>query len=230
MTMADPKLSNSIAQITRETLRSRVYAELKAAILQGRFDPGQALTVRGLAEAFGTSPTPVREALQQLLAEHALEGIPNKSYRVPVMTRERFLDLKDVRAAIEGIAAEKAASRIAPDEIKQLERANDAMVKAINRQDGKAYLAQNKTFHFIVYRAARSPVLLQTIESLWTQIGPCLNYLFEDIKLVASLTAHHLDVIDALKRGDGAAARRAMESDILTAGAFLEHQTGQAAE
>ena len=228
--MVDTKLSNSIGQITRETLRSRVYAELKAAILQGRFSPGQALTVRGLAEAFGTSPTPVREALQQLLAEHALEGIPNKSYRIPVMTREKFLDLKDVRAAIEGIAAEKAASRIRPDEIKQLERANDAMVKAINRQDCKSYLSQNKSFHFIVYRAARSPVLLQTIESLWTQIGPCLNYLFEDIKLVESLTSHHLDVLDALKRGDGLSARRAMETDILTAGAFLEQQTDQAAE
>ena len=228
--MADVKLSKSVAQITRDTLRSRVYAELKAAILQGKFSPGQALTVRGLADAFGTSPTPVREALQQLMAEHALEGNPNKSYRVPVITPERFLDLKEVRAAIEGIAAEKAADRITPEEIKKLERSNEAMIKAIERQDCKAYLAQNESFHFAVYRAARSPVLLQTIEGLWAQIGPCLNYLFADIKLVESLTTHHVAVIEALKRNDGPAARRAMELDILTAGAFLEKQTKRAAE
>ena len=196
--MADSNLSKSITQINRETLRSRVYAELKAAILQGRFDPGQALTVRGLAEAFGTSPTPVREALQQLLAEHALEGVPNRSYRVPTMTREKFLDLKDVRASIEGIAAEKAAAHITAEEIRKLERANEAMVKAINRQDSKSYLSQNESFHFTVYRAARSPVLLQIIEGLWTQIGPSLNYLFSDIKLVASLTDHHVAVLEAL--------------------------------
>lgn len=228
--MADPKLSSSIAQISRETLRSRVYAELKAAILQGGFDPGQALTVRGLAEAFGTSPTPVREALQQLLAEHALEGVPNKSYRIPVMTREKFLDLKNVRAAIEGIAAEKAAARITAEEIRKLERADEAMVKAIARQDCKAYLSNNEAFHFVVYGAAQSPVLLQTIESLWTQVGPCLNYLFADLKLVESLNTHHHGVIDALKRGDGPAARSAMEADIMAAGGFVEHQIGEAAE
>lgn len=226
--MVDASLSRSVTQINRETLRSRVYAELKAAILKGKFSPGQALTVRGLADAFGTSPTPVREALQQVLAERALEGHPNKSYRIPVISREHFIDLKEVRAAIEGIAAERAAERITPDEIKKLERGNEAMVKSIERQDCKAYLAQNESFHFAVYRAARSPVLLQTIEGLWTQIGPYLNYLFADIKLVESLTTYHVAVIEALQRKDGPAARRAMKHDILTAGAFVEQQTEQA--
>ncbi len=214
-------LSTPVLQVSRETLRTRVYDSLCDALMMGRFEPGQALTVRGLAEAFGVSPTPVREALQRLAAAGALSAEPNRFYRVPVITPETVQDLRRVRAALEGMAAEEAAKTIQRGGLQKLERANAKMLKAIARQDAKAYLAANEEFHFIIYRAAESDTLLQIIHGLWLRIGPSLNLLFRDITLVQALDDNHKAALEALAARDGAKARDAIVADILEAGAFL---------
>lgn len=193
--------------------------------MRGSFEPGQALTVRGLAEAFGTSPTPVREALQQLTAENALAAEPNKSYRVPLMTGDRFVDLRDVRAALEGLAARKATRVITEAQVRKLEQINERMLRAIAKKDKKGYLATNELFHFGIYEAAQAPILLQTIRSLWIQIGPTLNVLFNDINVVEGLNDYHAAALEALREGDEEAAARAISQDILAAGAFIEQET-----
>lgn len=219
--------AEAVSQVARETLRARVYDQLRAAIMKGRFEPGQALTVRSLAAAFGVSPTPVREALQLLTAELALIAEPNKSYRVPMMTREHFVEVRDVRAALEGLAAQRAAERITRAEIRRLEQAEERMLRAIERQDAKTYLSANEDFHFTIYEAARAPYLFQMIRNLWLQIGPSLNLLFNDITLVESLNDNHRTALDALQTGDGARACEAIRRDILTAGAFVQEQVPQ---
>ncbi len=218
-----------VLQVSRETLRTRVYGSLCEALMMGRFEPGQALTVRGLAEAFGVSPTPVREALQRLAASGALAAEPNRFYRVPTITPERIQDLRRIRAALEGLAAEQAAERITKAEIQRLARANDRMVKAIERQDAKVYLAANEEFHFTIYEAAGSETLLQIIHGLWLSIGPTLNLLFRDITLVQALGDNHQRALEALTVRDGPAARAAIVDDIMAAGAFLAQTMGRAA-
>ena len=217
-------LPRALKGVSRDTLRGRVYVELRAAIMKGTFEPGQALTVRGLAEAFGTSPTPVREALQQLVAENALIAEPNRSYRIPRITREIFLDLRDTRAELEGLAAEKAASRITAGEIRKLEQLIERMSRAISAQDLKGYLSANEDFHFVIYEAARAPVLLRTIRILWMQIGPTLNVLFRDLDLVEGLQDQHHAALAAFNARDAAAARLAVRDDIVKAAAFIEQQ------
>lgn len=225
--MAAAAAAPPVLQVSRETLRTRVYDLLSEALMMGRFEPGQALTVRGLAEAFGVSPTPVREALQRLAASGALAAEPNRFYRVPTITPETIQDLRRVRAALEGLAAEEAARRVSKGDLQRLERANAAMLKAIDRQDAKAYLAANERFHFIVYQAAASETLLQIIHGLWLRIGPTLNLLFRDITLVKALDDNHQAALRALAAGDGAAARAAIVDDIMEAGAFLARTTSQ---
>lgn len=214
-------LSAPVLQVSRETLRTRVYDSLCDALMMGRFEPGQSLTVRGLAEAFGVSPTPVREALQRLAAAGALAAEPNRFYRVPVITPETVQDLRKVRAALEGMAAEEAARTIQRSGLQKLERANAKMLKAIERQDSKAYLAANEQFHFTIYRAAGSDTLLQIIHGLWLRIGPSLNLLFRDITLVQALDDNHKAALDALVNHDGPKAREAIVADIMEAGAFI---------
>src|SRR6476659_3132276 len=92
------------------SLRSQVYESLREALTAGRFLPGQKLTFRFVADALGVSLTPVREALRRLVAEGAFEMQPNRSVRVPLMTREKILELRDIRMALEGLAVEKAAN------------------------------------------------------------------------------------------------------------------------
>lgn len=214
----------SLKEVSRDTLRGRVYVELRGAIMKGMFDPGQAVTVRGLAESFGTSPTPVREALQQLVAENALIAEPNRSYRIPRITRDIFIDLRDTRAELEGLAAEKAAPNISASEVRKLEHLIERMSRTIASQDPKAYLSANEDFHFVIYESAHAPVLLRTIRTLWLQIGPTLNVLFRDLDLVEGLQDNHRAALAAFNARDPAAARSAIRDDIVTAAAFIEQQ------
>ncbi|TCT09894.1 GntR family transcriptional regulator [Tepidamorphus gemmatus] len=218
-------IAHGLRGVSRETLRGRIYVRLRAAIMKGMFEPGQALTVRGLADAFGTSPTPVREALQQLVAENALIAEPNRSYRVPRITQDMFLDIRDTRAELEGLAAQKAALMISAGEIRRLEQLVERMSKAIDGQDLKNYLSANEDFHFAIYEASRSPVLLRIIRALWVQIGPSLNALFQNLELVESLQEHHRAALEAFRARDPMAARRAIRDDILQAGAFIAEQS-----
>jgi len=102
------------------TLRDRVYGDLRHALMTGRFLPGQKMPIRALAAALGTSLTPVREALRRLITEGVLEGQSNRSVRVPLMTRTKILELRELRVTLESIAAARAAEIITRDEVANL--------------------------------------------------------------------------------------------------------------
>ena len=216
--------------IVHGTLRERVYEALRTAIARGTFLPGQAVTVRSLAASLGVSPTPVREALQMLVTEAGLVSEPNKAYRIPVITRAQNAQLRAGRAAREGLAAERAAEHITPDELRRLEEADARSLEAIACKDTQGYLAANEAFHFILYEAARSPVVNRIIRGLWLQVGPSLNLLFRDVSLVADLADNHRRAIAAMRTGDVVAAREAIRRDVLTAGSFIQQHLAEAAD
>ncbi len=101
-----------LAPVTRETMQERVYRELRRALINGRFDPGQALTLHQLAASLHTSAMPVREAVARLVSEQALEAASNRSVRVPPVEARRLADLLQARRVIEGTALELAAGRL----------------------------------------------------------------------------------------------------------------------
>src|ERR1700678_985147 len=96
----DVSLSGGLEILTpppRQTLQQRVYGELRAAIMGGRFLPGQTLTIRAVAAALRTSTMPVREALRQLVAERALDPLASRSFGIPRLSRKRFQDVVTLR-------------------------------------------------------------------------------------------------------------------------------------
>ena len=97
---------------SRTTIQDGVYQQLRQALMNGQFNPAQSLTIAGLAETFGTSNMPVREALRRLAAENALEIASNGSARVPVVTAARLDDLCRARIAVEALATELGAPRL----------------------------------------------------------------------------------------------------------------------
>jgi DNA-binding GntR family transcriptional regulator len=107
----------ALAQPPRETLSTHVERGIREALMAGRFQPGERLNIRALATMLGTSATPVREAMSRLAAEGAIDMVPNQSVRVPEFSRERFEELKLIRMAVEGLAAEQAAVSITTAEI-----------------------------------------------------------------------------------------------------------------
>jgi DNA-binding GntR family transcriptional regulator len=204
-----------------DNLQDQLYHPLRDALLAGRFHPGERLKIRDLAAAWGTSPMPVRAALQRLVAEGALESEPQRSVRVPAMTRERFQQLFQVRLSLEGLAVELAAARIGAAEIELLRGCIARMETALEQRNVPAYLDDNSLFHLTLYRACANPILLRMIESLWLQVGPFFNRLFTEADLSLRLNDFHEQAFKALEAGDGKAARAAMEQDLSFFGQFL---------
>lgn len=207
--------------VARETVQDRVYRELRDMILNGELVPGQTLTIHGLAESFQVSTMPVREALRRLTAEQALTVLAGRSVGIPTLTRTRLEDLRRVRREIEGLAVSWAAERIGAAELGRMAELITRMQIAADQRDGRRYVPANHDFHFTIYRAADSAVLLSIIESLWLQIGPYFHVLHaSDNWHAANMT--HRNMLVALGRRDGAAAAAALAQDVDEAALALD--------
>ena len=196
------------------SLRGRVYASLREALTAGRFVPGQKLTFRFVANALSVSLTPVREALRRLVAEGALEMQPNRSVRVPLMTKAKVLELRDIRIAVEGLAAGKAALLADKKQVAELRRITQELAAVRARGDNVTDRLKVRQFHFALYAIARQPTLLRVIEGLWLQTGPYMNLLYPDYIASPRGPAARLRIIRALQSHDAVAARREIENDI----------------
>ena len=197
----------------RGAMQDRVLAELRHGLMVGAFVPGQTITLRRLAEMLGTSPMPVREAINQLTAASALEILPNGSVAVPRMSAERFKELTRVRQTLEGLAAEMACANATPELVRHLTAVNSKLREAIKARHILGSLTTNQEFHFALYGAAQSVILSPLIESLWLQAGPImyLSLTQSDTPWDASC---HDDMVAALKSGNPTSCRRAIQRDI----------------
>ena len=204
-----------LTQPERITLNDQIYNDLRRLIISGRLRPGQTISLRTLAQVINVSPMPVRNALQRLVTEGAIDIRPNRTFVVPVLTPEGFREIADLRAMLEGLAAERATHCLTKDDVSILNEINRQMFK-VEVHDWEVYLDLNRQFHFHIYSAAGMPRLLRFIESLWLQIGPLLNLVASKDDMRFGEDAHEA-AVRAIKNHDGAGARRAIEQDILEA-------------
>jgi DNA-binding GntR family transcriptional regulator len=205
-----------LARIARETVQERVYSVLRDRLMRGGFEPGQKLKIADLASALGTSAMPVREALNRLAAERAIESMPNRSVRVPSLSKDSLRDLMEARRAIEGLAVSRAAANMDEETLTALRQiiAAQSATDAEHVSEGSA--EQNRAFHFAIYRKSGSAVLLPIIESLWLQFGPYLRVASERFDgREGRGTNFHVEMVAALALCDAKAARHALEADIL---------------
>jgi DNA-binding GntR family transcriptional regulator len=201
--------------VERETVQNRVHAELRAALMLGRLDPGQVLTIQSVADTFATSTLPAREALSRLVAERGLEMTSSRSVRVPPLRRDRLLDIQRARKLIEGAAAELACSKGDPDLPERLAQLVQAQHVSAATNGIYPALEANQAFHFMLYQASASPCLVQAIESLWLQFGPYLRAVVGRLPPeFGPGTEHHHEIIQGLRGHDPAATRRAVEADV----------------
>jgi DNA-binding GntR family transcriptional regulator len=159
---------------------------------------------------------PARDAVLRLVVERALES-SGRGVRVPTLDMGRLDDVLRFRIALEGEAAALAAERATPAEIAQMEQCAQRTERARDGGQMNKFLAANRDFHFTVYRGAHSDLLQSMIETLWLQIGPHLALLLESSRdsdqSGLDLKAHDW-LVDAIKRGDGKAARAAIKADL----------------
>jgi DNA-binding GntR family transcriptional regulator len=226
----DDEDSPVLAKLDNVALRHRVYESLAGALRAGRFAPGELVTIRGLAQILGTSPMPVREAVSRLTTEGALEVLPNRTMRVPQTSIAALAELTSVRMTVEGQAAALAAENVTAEALASIQAANDHYAAAARNQDIATALAANGEFHFAIYRAAKSPLLLAIIEMLWMRGGP---YIAAEMRAMSKGggvmlndrgTVHHEEMLAALADRDPNAMRKALCADIGDAAVWLrEH-------
>ncbi|HWK45770.1 MAG TPA: GntR family transcriptional regulator [Stellaceae bacterium] len=221
-----------LTPVPRQTVQDRVYLELRKALICGLFEPGQVLTIQELAASLDTSTMPVREALHRLISEHALEALPNRSVRVPLADLDRLDDLLRARILIEGTALELATPRLKRGEfgeLKALTRNYDRAMAMRGSQATETELELNRAFHFLIYRASGSAVLLPIIESLWLQCGPYVRAAVRafDQRLDLWALHYHAEIVAALEAQDVAAARAALAADIGRAFDMLRSPQGE---
>jgi len=208
-----------LTPVARETVQTQVYRELRRALMHGRFTPGQVLTIVDLAKSLNTSTMPVRDALSRLISEQALEAMPNRSVRVPLISVERLVDLRRARTLIEGEALALATPRLALADLASARGAvsdYDAAIAARGVCDIEEELDANYGFHMSLYIASGSSILMPIIESLWLQSGPIIRAatLAFDPTSTVSGPHYHSEIVEALEARNSAAARQALERDI----------------
>lgn len=207
----------NLTSVTRSTLVDQVYRQLRDALMAGRFEPGQSLTIRGLAEALGSSPMPVREALHRLHAERAFEVTKTSRIRVPVMTSARLREIRDARIALEGLLAENAVARLEKQDLVDVRRIYKQMQAAATAGNVADYLWTNFAFHRRIYAVARTELVIAAVETFWLHMGPCFALVAPNREHLRRSMEAHRRILDALVDGDGAAARAAVTDDIMQA-------------
>jgi DNA-binding GntR family transcriptional regulator len=228
-----PAALSLVEPLVPQTLGERAYARLADLLISGRLAPGEKLSLRAAADMLGVSIMPVREAVSRLVADKALEVTPNRAVRVPLLSAEQFRDLTKVRIAIEGHAAAQAALCRDNSDLLSIARAEEAMRREseASSPDLPRAVELNKTFHFAVYEAAHSPILVEIIRALWLKAGPVINL---DLRANPERLAKghaiksHADVRNAIAAGNAAAAREGVAADIRGAAEFILSRGGLA--
>ena len=151
MNTVDPTMRSqrTLVPVDVSTVQDRVYQSLRLGLLKGEFLPGEQVSIRALAEVFGTSPMPVREAVARLIAERAIEQSGPRTLRIAPYLASDHENYIRVRMQLEGYAAERAASAPKnPIFTDALQRHNDSIQEALEARDLDAALAGNQAFHF----------------------------------------------------------------------------------
>ncbi len=208
-------------RIERTSLAGRVYERLRAALMMGDLKPGERLHCRAIAQEFGVSQTPVREALLRLVAERSLSVNPSTgAVTVPRLTGREYGELCEVRVALEGLACRLAATNVTPENLSELECLNRKMIATEKEGHSRAAVRLHYDFHFGVYRMSGRHELVALIESLWTRTGPYVTVSYEDVSSqpVGALPNPHENIIAALRLRDGMKAADCIADHLVTFG------------
>lgn len=224
-------MTTALKRIEREPLWDLAHAQLRDALLAGRFEPGTVLTLRSLAESFGTSITPVRDAVTRLVAQGVLQQGPRNAAIVPNLSRKELADLTVIRCALEGRAAREAALLRHDDAtLQSLQERLSMMQSLIQARKLESYLEHHRKFHFGIYAMSGIPLMVETIENMWLRCGPVLSFVIPEYVVLLKGWDRHTAALQAIIAGDAARAEAEIVADIMEAASYLDglaDETGQ---
>jgi DNA-binding GntR family transcriptional regulator len=190
------------------------YQEIRQRVLSGRWRPGELISTYALAEELQISRTPISQALKRLASEGIIDIIPQVGCIVRIPQPNEIQETFLIRAVLEGLAAEVAASRITDKDISTLEDILKASEDAAKCNDAVNYAALNRAFHNAISQMADWYTLSRLLVSLWQLNGyQTAGISFFSERFSVSLSEHHL-ILEYLKKRDPNGARQATEAHL----------------
>ena len=188
-------------------LREIVYEQLKIQILTGKIAPGTRMMEVELAEDLGVSRTPVREAIRKLEKEALVVIEPRRGAYVSDVSVKEMVDTLVVREDLEALAASLTAKRITKEELEGLEKKVTDYSEAIASGDMEQIIRADESFHHKIVALSGNKALIQLFSSV-QELSLRFRYLYyEDFTRYENMPVEHKEILEAIKIGDGDAAR-----------------------
>jgi DNA-binding GntR family transcriptional regulator len=192
------------------TRAETIRVDLTEQILSGRRVPGSPLDEHELAQTYGASRTPVREALRQLASSGLVAHRPHRGAVVAAPTPRMLQDMFQVMADLEGLCAGHAARHMTAAERDGLNRAHDDMAPIVRSGDHAAYAEANEGFHASIYAGSHNVYLAELTLQTRQRLKPFRSAQFNTIGRLSASHAEHDSIVQAILRGDQAAAQSTM--------------------
>jgi len=210
-----------------QTLRERILGTIRDAILNGQLKPGEKVAEPELAERFGISRTPIREAFRQLESEGYLTVIPRKGAVVTDLSEREVEEFYSIKSILEGYAARMAAEKMTSRDCERLEAINGRLKQLASEGDVKTFFRVHDEFHELFIRAAGN-------DKLFTLIGQLLRK-FNRLRM-ASLALpgrmeisvqEHIKILEAFRQHDGEKADNLVRKNAAYGGQVLIQSLAQ---
>lgn len=206
----------------RTLLSEQIRDALTDEITSGQLRAGTPLDEQHLADRFGASRTPVREALRQLAYGGLVEMRPRRGVVVTRMTPERIMDLFEANAEIEAMCVRLATYRISPLERSRLVNLHKSSAAAVRDGDLDAYDAFNQHFHRSIYAATHNRFLEEEAFAVRHRLAAFRRTQLRHGDRLVQSNIEHGQILSVMAQGDGDGAARCMRAHMLNAASALD--------
>jgi DNA-binding GntR family transcriptional regulator len=192
-----------------DTSKNLIYRELRRTIIVGRRKPGERLYLEALTKSYGTSVTPVRDALQMLSQEGLVTIKPRSGYFVTHITLKQLRDMLELREILEVASIERAVVRITEEQLEQLEHVH-AGYTGDDDESSDRYASENRRFHCLIAQASGNQELAEMLGRLHDRLARFMVLCHTN----ETMEFRHARLIEALRTRDIATARQTMLDEL----------------
>ena len=199
----------------------KLISDIRKEVSSGILKPGDQLEVTALAERFGVSRTPIREAIRTLVESGVLETRPRKGSFVRVLSAKQLLDLFQVAAELEGMACRLAALSLTKENVEAIESGLAKCTQAAEFQNNVEYAMANLDFHTAIHNASGNDWLIEQLRQLQINLNSYRTMPYEIRGRLNKSTDEHKIICDAILSGDGEHACNLMRDHMMLQGKRL---------
>ncbi|MDC0334818.1 GntR family transcriptional regulator [Amylibacter sp.] len=199
----------------------KLISDIRNEVSSGILKPGDQLEVTALAERFGVSRTPIREAIRTLVETGVLETRPRKGSFVRVLSAKQLLDLFQVAAELEGMACRLAALSLTKENVEAIESGLAKCTQAAEFQNNVEYAMANLDFHTAIHNASGNDWLIEQLRQLQINLNSYRTMPYEIRGRLKKSTDEHKIICDAILSGDGEHACNLMRDHMMLQGKRL---------